>query len=68
MFRILDIMHLDMANAQIQQLRPYLKQQSINYEKKKFEDFIAQQQGNWSTTIMYLFFLTFQHLDQILWL
>lgn len=44
-FRVLDVMLLDMANAQIQQMRPYMKQQSIIYERKKFQDFLVQQEG-----------------------
>lgn len=38
-------MHLDMANYTIQQMRPYLKEQSVTYERKKFEEFITKQEG-----------------------
>ena len=44
-FRLLDLMHLDMANYTIQQMRPYLKEQSVTYERKKFEEFLIKQEG-----------------------
>lgn len=50
-FRVLDIMLLDMANAQIQQMRPYMKQQSILYERKKFEEFLVKQEGGETTPV-----------------
>lgn len=34
-----------MANFTIQQIRPYIQQQSVEYEKKKFEEFVQKQQG-----------------------
>lgn len=46
-FRLLDIMHVDMANFTISQMRPYLKEQSVTYERTKFEEFIVQQEGKY---------------------
>ena len=54
-------MHLDMANYTIQQMRPYLKEQSVTYERKKFEEFLIKQEGMichtnilWGDTCMYI--------------
>ncbi|XP_013395437.1 T-complex protein 11-like protein 1 [Lingula anatina] len=44
MFEVLDLMKMDMANFTIQQMRPYLQQQSVDYEKKKFQEFLKTQQ------------------------
>ena len=44
-FRILDLMKMDMANFTIQQLRPLIQQQSVNYEQQKFDTFLKQQKG-----------------------
>lgn len=41
---MLEVMKLDLANAQIAQMRPYLKQQSVTYEKQKFEEFLRKQE------------------------
>ncbi|XP_023215903.1 T-complex protein 11-like protein 1 isoform X1 [Centruroides sculpturatus] len=37
---MLDLMKLDMANFTIQQIRPHIQQQSIEYERKKFQEFL----------------------------
>lgn len=42
-FAMLDLMKMDMANFTIQQIRPYLQQQSMEYEKTKFEEFLKTQ-------------------------
>ena len=47
MFAILDLMKVDMANFTIQQMKPYIQQQSVEYERKKFNDLLAQQQGEY---------------------
>ena len=44
-FEVLDLMKMDMANFTIQQIRPYCQQQSVEYERKKFLDFLKSQQG-----------------------
>jgi len=41
--RTLDKMRLDMANFVIQQARPMIMSQSVNYEKIKFKEFLATQ-------------------------
>ena len=38
-------MKMDMANYTIQQIRPFLQQQSAEYERKKFQEFLEVQQG-----------------------
>ena len=38
-------MKMDMANFTIQQIRPYIQQQSVEYERKKFQEFLKTQQG-----------------------
>nr|XP_022291172.1 T-complex protein 11-like protein 1 [Crassostrea virginica]XP_022291173.1 T-complex protein 11-like protein 1 [Crassostrea virginica] len=43
-FEVLDLMKMDMANFTIQQIRPYCQQQSVEYERKKFLDFLKSQQ------------------------
>ena len=44
-FRVLELMKLDMANYTLQSLRPHLKQQSVDYERGKFQEFLKTQQG-----------------------
>ncbi|CAH1798477.1 unnamed protein product [Owenia fusiformis] len=44
MFAILELMKRDMANYTIQQMRPYIQSQSVEYEKQKFTDFLKAQQ------------------------
>ena len=44
-FEVLDLMKMDMANFTIQQIRPYIQQQSVEYERKKFLEFLKTQQG-----------------------
>ncbi|GAB6018404.1 hypothetical protein CHUAL_000120 [Chamberlinius hualienensis] len=39
-FETLDLMKLDMANFHIQAIRPHLQQQSVEYEKKRFEEYM----------------------------
>ncbi len=45
-FRVLELMKLDMANFTLQSLRPHLKQQSVDYERGKFQEFLKTQPGN----------------------
>ena len=41
--KTLDHMKLDMANFHIQQVRPLIVDQSVEYEKTKFKEFLAIQ-------------------------
>ncbi|XP_048765926.2 T-complex protein 11-like protein 1 isoform X2 [Ostrea edulis] len=43
-FEVLDLMKMDMANFTLQQIRPYCQQQSVEYERQKFQDFLKSQQ------------------------
>lgn len=41
--QLLDLMKLDWANFSITAIRPHLQQQSIEYERKKFQEFLESQ-------------------------
>jgi hypothetical protein len=43
---LLDVMKLDMANFHIQQMRPHIQLKSIEYERKKFKEFLDSQSSN----------------------
>jgi hypothetical protein len=40
---MLDLLKLDMANYTIQQMRPYIQQQVVTYEQKKFKELLDAQ-------------------------
>lgn len=40
---LLELMKLDMANFAIEQIRPHIQQQSVHYERKKFQEFLETQ-------------------------
>ncbi|ROL51601.1 T-complex protein 11-like protein 1 [Anabarilius grahami] len=42
-FAVLDKMKIDMANFAVSSLRPHLLQQSVEYERKKFQEFFEKQ-------------------------
>ncbi|XP_052551610.1 T-complex protein 11-like protein 1 isoform X2 [Tympanuchus pallidicinctus] len=42
-FSVLDLMKMDMANFAITSIRPKLMQQSAEYERKKFQEFLEKQ-------------------------
>lgn len=39
----MDKMKLDMANFAVSSIRPHLLQQSVEYERKKFQEFVEKQ-------------------------
>lgn len=43
-FVLLEKMHMDLANFTIAQMRPYIRQQAVTYERKKFATFLEAQQ------------------------
>nr|CAX72964.1 Testis-specific protein PBS13 [Schistosoma japonicum] len=43
-FILLDKMHMDLANFTIEQMRPYIRQQAVTYERAKFATFLDAQQ------------------------
>ncbi|KAK2185731.1 hypothetical protein NP493_225g03047 [Ridgeia piscesae] len=45
-FRVLDLMKMDMANFTLQQIRPYIQKQSVEYEANKFKQFLQTQEEN----------------------
>lgn len=42
-FQVLELMKMDMANFTIQSMRPHLQEQAIEYERKKFQEFLNKQ-------------------------
>uniref|UniRef100_UPI00398E7B05 T-complex protein 11-like protein 2 isoform X2 n=1 Tax=Pristiophorus japonicus TaxID=55135 RepID=UPI00398E7B05 len=42
-FRVLDLMTMDMINFTIQNIRPHIQQCSVDYERSKFQDFLNKQ-------------------------
>ncbi|KAJ8032496.1 T-complex protein 11-like protein 1 [Holothuria leucospilota] len=53
-FRVLDLMKLDMANFALDSLKPHLKQQSVEYERSKFKEFLETQQDGLEYTRRWL--------------
>ncbi|KPP79170.1 T-complex protein 11-like protein 1-like [Scleropages formosus] len=45
-FQVLDLMKIDMANFALSSIRPHLMQQSVEYERKKFQEFLEKQPSN----------------------
>lgn len=43
---MLDLMKLDMANFAVNSIRPHLVQQSVEYERSKFQEFLEKQPSN----------------------
>ncbi|XP_023593896.1 T-complex protein 11-like protein 1 isoform X3 [Trichechus manatus latirostris] len=42
-FSVLDLMKVDMANFAVTSIRPHLMQQSVEYERKKFQELLEKQ-------------------------
>ncbi|KAF3689189.1 T-complex protein 11-like protein 1 [Channa argus] len=42
-FSVLDVMKVDMANFAVSSIRPHLMQQSVEYERNKFQEFLEKQ-------------------------
>ncbi|XP_019406877.1 PREDICTED: T-complex protein 11-like protein 1 [Crocodylus porosus] len=42
-FSVLDLMKMDMANFAVSSIRPHLMQQSVEYERKKFQELLEKQ-------------------------
>ncbi|XP_013886109.1 T-complex protein 11-like protein 1 [Austrofundulus limnaeus] len=42
-FSVLDLMRVDMANFALSSIRPHLMQQSVEYERNKFQEFLEKQ-------------------------
>ncbi|XP_066439353.1 T-complex protein 11-like protein 1 [Eleutherodactylus coqui] len=53
-FAVLDLMKLDMANFAISSIRPHLMQQSVEYERKKFQDFFDKQPNSLESVTSWL--------------
>ncbi|KAM6159294.1 T-complex protein 11-like protein 1 [Rhynchocyon petersi] len=53
-FSVLDLMKVDMANFAITSIRPHLMQQSIEYERKKFQEILEKQPNSLDFTTQWL--------------
>ncbi|KAM4721241.1 T-complex protein 11-like protein 1 [Rhinophrynus dorsalis] len=53
-FSVLDLMKLDMANFAVSSIRPHLMQQSVEYERKKFQDFFEKQPNSLEIVTLWL--------------
>lgn len=42
-FSVLDLMKVDMANFAVSSIRPHLMEQSVEYERKKFQELLEKQ-------------------------
>lgn len=47
---LLEVMKMDWTNFTIEQVRPLIQQQSIDYEKKKFKEFLESQSSKYLTS------------------
>ena len=52
-FRVLDLMKLDMVNFTLENLRPELQKQAVEYERAKFQSIVDKMPGE-STHISYM--------------
>ena len=46
-FSVIDLLKMDMANFQLQAIKPQLLQQSVEYERKKFKDYLERNPSKW---------------------
>lgn len=46
-FAVLDMMKVDMANFAVSSIRPHLMQQSVEYERRKFQELLEKQPSTW---------------------
>ncbi|NWJ08435.1 TCP11 protein, partial [Crypturellus undulatus] len=53
-FRVLDLMKMDMLNFTIQSLRPHLQEHSIQYERKKFQELLDKLPSSLDHTTAWL--------------
>ncbi|XP_069763659.1 T-complex protein 11-like protein 2 isoform X2 [Narcine bancroftii] len=53
-FRVLDLMTMDMVNFTIQYIRPRIQQCSVDYERSKFQDFLNKQPNALDHTTQWL--------------
>ncbi|XP_062997565.1 T-complex protein 11 homolog [Elgaria multicarinata webbii] len=53
-FRVLDLMKMDMVNFTIQTLRPHLQEHSVQYERKKFQELLNKLPGSLACTTEWL--------------
>ncbi|XP_001635741.2 T-complex protein 11-like protein 1 [Nematostella vectensis] len=53
-FGVIDVMKLDMANFQLQSLKPQLLQQSVEYERTKFKQYLESNPAGLQSTKVWL--------------
>ena len=60
-FSVLDLMKVDMANFAVSSIRPHLMQQSVEYERKQFQEFLEKQPSMfnvlWCLFVVCVFFI-----------
>ncbi|KAF7253254.1 hypothetical protein EYD10_01526 [Varanus komodoensis] len=54
LFRVLDLMKMDMVNFTIQSLRPHLQEHSVQYERNKFQELLNKLPGSLACTTEWL--------------
>lgn len=59
-FRVLSLMRADMVNCTIENLRPVLQRQSVEYERAKFQSILDKTPSEWITlhSSLYITFST----------
>ena len=62
---MLDMMKMDLANFTIQQMRPYIQQQSVEYERKKFEEFKEKQRRMLDYLLVLKFIVVYKMLYKV---
>lgn len=53
-------MKLDMANFAVNSIRPHLVQQSVEYERSKFQEFLEKQPSNSLFDVLFFFGVIFK--------
>jgi len=59
------MMKMDLANFTIQQMRPYIQQQSVEYERKKFEEFKEKQRRMLDYLLVLKFIVVYKMLYKV---
>uniref|UniRef100_A0A8C4MY82 T-complex 11 like 1 n=1 Tax=Equus asinus asinus TaxID=83772 RepID=A0A8C4MY82_EQUAS len=52
MFSVLGLMKVDMANFAVSSIRPHLMQQSVEYERKKFQELLEKQPSTFAPMVL----------------
>lgn len=65
-FRVLSLMRADMVNCTIENLRPVLQRQSVEYERAKFQSILDKTPSEWITlhSSLYITFSTLLYTEK----